>query len=163
VPAFVVIDVSTVTAEASVEEGMVEKIHKGQSVSVSVDAAGRVALRGIVDTISPAADPRTQGYTVKVRIDNAGDAIRPGMFARVSFPFAKRENVLVVPNSAVVTETGVDYIFVVADGTLRKIVIQTGISDESITEVTAGLKEGSSVVTEGQSFLNDGEKVTIAR
>ena len=163
VPAFVVIDVSTVTAEASVEEGMVEKIHKGMSVSLSVDAAGSVKLQGIVDTISPAADPRTQGYTIKVRIDNAGGAIRPGMFARVSFLLAKRENVLVVPNSAVVTETGVDYLFVVSGGMLKKIVIQTGISDESVTEVTSGLQEGSSVVTEGQSFLNDGEKVTIAR
>jgi RND family efflux transporter MFP subunit len=162
-PAFVVIDVSTVTAEASVEEGIVEKIHTGQGVSVSVEAAGSRKLRGIVDTISPAADLRTQGYTVKVRIDNPGDAIRPGMFARVSFLMEKRENVLVVPNGAVVTETGVDYLFVVSDGALKKIVIQTGISDEAVTEVTAGLQEGSSVVTEGQSFLNDGEKVTIAR
>jgi multidrug efflux pump subunit AcrA (membrane-fusion protein) len=85
------------------------------------------------------------------------------MFARVSFLMEKRENVLVVPNGAVVTETGVDYLFVVSDGALKKIVIQTGISDEAVTEVTAGLQEGSSVVTEGQSFLNDGEKVTIAR
>ena len=39
-PAFVVIDVSSVTAEASVDEAMVQKIRPGEHVPVSVDAAG---------------------------------------------------------------------------------------------------------------------------
>jgi multidrug efflux pump subunit AcrA (membrane-fusion protein) len=167
VPAFVVIDVSSVTAETSVEESMVEKIHKGQAVPISVDAAGGESIRGIVDTISPAADPRTQGYIVKVKIINPGAALRPGMFARVSFPVENRENVIVVPNSAVMTETGVDYVYVVvpADGenVLKKTAVLTGISDVAVTEIAGGLEKGTLVVTEGQSFLNDGEKVTIAR
>jgi HlyD family secretion protein len=162
VPAFVVIDVTTVVAEASVEESMVEKIHLGQGVTVSVEAAG-AKLAGVVDTISPAADPRTQGYTVKVRIDRPGDAVRPGMLGRVSFPVESRTNVLVVPNSAVVTETGVDSVYVVVDGAVRRTAVQTGISDEAVTEITAGLADGAVVVTGGQSFLTDGEKVTPAR
>jgi multidrug efflux pump subunit AcrA (membrane-fusion protein) len=167
VPAFVVIDVSSVTAETSVEESMVEKIHKGQAVSVSVDAAASGRLQGIVDTISPAADPRTQGYAVKVRITSPDPALRPGMFARVSFPVEQRENVVVVPNSAVVTETGVDYVYAVVevDGVtvVKKTTVRTGISDDAVTEIASGLEKGTLVVTEGQSFLNDGEKVAIAR
>jgi multidrug resistance efflux pump len=91
-PAFVVIDQSTVTAETSVEEGEVEKIHVGQIVPVSVEAAGAVRLSGVVQTVSPSADPRTQGYAVKVRIDAPQAALRPGMFARVSFPVEKKEH-----------------------------------------------------------------------
>lgn len=167
VPAFVVIDVSSMTAEASVEESMVEKIHKGQAVSVSVEAAGRDKLQGIVDAISPAADPRTQGYTVKVSIAGPDAALRPGMFARVSFPLEKRENVIVVPNGAVVTETGVDYVYAVVevDGVtkVKKTTVRTGISDDAVTEIASGLEKGTLVVTEGQSFLNDGEKVAIPR
>jgi multidrug efflux pump subunit AcrA (membrane-fusion protein) len=167
VPAFVVIDVSSVTAETSVEESMVEKIHKGQAVPISVDAAGGESIRGIVDTISPAADPRTQGYIVKVKIINPGAALRPGMFARVSFPVENRENVIVVPNSAVMTETGVDYVYAVVPGdgenVVKKTAVRTGISNESVTEIAGGLETGTLVVTEGQSFLNDGEKVAIAR
>jgi HlyD family secretion protein len=167
VPAFLVIDMSSVTAETSVEESMVEKIHKGQTVPISIDAAGSESMRGIVDTISPAADPRTQGYLVKVRIVDPGAALRPGMFARVSFPVENRENVVVVPNSAVVTETGVDYVYAVvqsdAGTVVKKTAVRTGISDESVTEITTGLEKGTLVVTEGQSFLNDGEVVAIAR
>jgi HlyD family secretion protein len=162
VPAFVIIDVTSVTAETSVEEGMVQRIARGQSVTVSVDAAGGAKLAGVVETISPAADARTQGYAVKIRIDAPGINIRPGMFARVSFPVERREGILVVPNGAVVTETGVDYVFVVVQGALRKVRVQTGLSDATVTEIVEGIDEGAAVVTEGQSFLNDGEKVTVA-
>lgn len=166
VPAFVVIDVTSVTADTSVEEGMVEKIHGGQSVPVTVAAAGDLKLTGAVESISPAADVRTQGYTVKVRIDSPGDAVRPGMFARVSFPVETRQDVLVVPNAAVVTESGAEYVYAVVDvngaSVVRKTAVQTGISDDAVTEITTGLQDGALVVTEGQSFLNDGENVAPA-
>ena len=163
VPAFVVIDVSSVTAEISVEGDMVDKIRRGQAVEVSVEATDAVRLSGVVDTISPAADPRTQGYTVKIRIDNPGDSVRPGMFARVRLPVEERDSALVVPNSAVVTETGMDYVFEVMNGVVKKVPVEVGISDDTVTEISSGLEEGVLVVSEGQSFLNDGEKVTVTR
>jgi multidrug efflux pump subunit AcrA (membrane-fusion protein) len=163
VPAFVVIDVSSLTAEASVEETTVRTLHTGQAVPVRIDAAGTSPLQGVVQTISPAADPRTQGYLVKVRIVQPPAALLPGMFARVYFPVETRSNVLVVPNSAVVTESGVTSVFTVAHGVARKATVQTGISDDTATEITAGLSDGQVVVTEGQSFLNDGDNVTVQK
>lgn len=162
-PAFVVIDVSSVTAEASVDEAMVARIRPGEPVPVSAEAAGGGTLAGVVDTVSPAADPRTQGYLVKIRIDNPGNALRPGMLARVSFPVERRTQVLSVPSQALVTESGVQFVYVAAAGVVKKTPVQTGISDETRTEITSGLSEGDLVITEGQSFLNEGEKVTVSR
>ena len=162
-PAFVVIDVSRVTAEASVDETLVRKVRPGEAVPVSADAAGSGPLAGVVETVSPAADPRTQGYAVKIRIENPGNALRPGMLARVSFLVDSRSGILVVPNQALVTDSGVQGAYVVEAGVVKKVAVQTGISDEEMTEVTAGLSEGALVITEGQSFLNEGEKVTISK
>jgi HlyD family secretion protein len=166
VPAFVVIDVQSVTAETSVEEGLIRTIHVGQSVPVAIDAAGIAKLFGIVQTVSPAADARTQGYTVKLRIDNPGDAVRPGMFARITFPVDSKQNVLTVPNTAVVAEMGISYVYAVVrkDGisVVKKTPVETGLSDEAVTEITRGIEEGDVVITEGQSFLNDGQGVTPA-
>ncbi len=162
VPAIVVIDVSSLTAETSVEEGVVDTVHVGEAVTVSVDAADADGLAGVVETVSPAADPRTLAYTIKVRVDQPPQAVRPGMFARVSFPVDRRADVLAVPNSAILSESGAQYVYTVVNGVLRRANIQTGISDASLTEITAGLSEGAMVVTEGQTFLNDGEKVTPA-
>jgi multidrug resistance efflux pump len=162
-PAFVVIDASSMTAEAGVDEALVRKVRPGEKVLVSADAAGSGPLTGVVETVSPAADPRTQAYAVKIRIENPGDALRPGMLARVSFPVDTRTGILVVPNQALVTDSGVQNVYIVEAGVVKKIAVQTGISDEETTEVTAGLSEGALVITEGQSFLNEGEKVTISK
>jgi HlyD family secretion protein len=162
-PAFVVIDISRMTAEASVDEAMVRKVRTGEPVPVRAEAAGASVMQGVVDTVSPAADPRTQGYLVKVRIDHPDLALRPGMLARVSFPVESRSGVLAVPNEALVTESGVPYVYVDAEGIVKKVAVRMGISDDSVTEVIDGLSEGDLVITEGQSFLNEGERVTIAR
>jgi len=162
-PAFVVIDVSSVTAEASVDEGMVRKVRPGGRVQVSAESAGAEPLPGIIDTVSPAADPRTQGYTVKIRIANPGDKLKPGMLARVSFPVESRKGVLAVPNQALVTDGGLQYLYLVEGGVVKKAAVRTGISDDALTEITGGIVDGAQVITEGQSFLNEGERVTISK
>jgi multidrug efflux pump subunit AcrA (membrane-fusion protein) len=162
-PAFVVIDVSSVTAEARVDEGIVRKIFPGQRVAVSPEAVDAGRLAGIVETVSPSADSRTLDYGVKVRIENVGDLLRPGMLARVSFPLKSRADVLAVPNQALVTDSGLQYIYVVESDVIRKVIVQTGISDDALTEITTGITEGAQVITEGQSFLNEGERVTISK
>jgi HlyD family secretion protein len=161
-PAFVVMDTSSLTAEASLEESTVRSLHRGQSVTVHVDASGPEALTGIVETIAPAADARTQGWLVKVRVSAPPASVRPGMFARLSFPVDERPQALVVPNNAVVMESGVAYVWVVSGGAVKKTAVQVGVADDAVTEITSGLSDGASVVTEGQSFLNDGESVTAA-
>ena len=161
-PAFVVIDMSTMTAEASVDEAMVQKVRPGEKVPVRADAAGTSVMEGVVDTVSPAPDPRTQGYTVKVRISAPDLVLRPGMLARVSFPVDRRANVLAVPNQALVTESGQSYVYVDAAGVVKKVAVQAGISDDSESEITQGLSAGDLVITEGQSFLNEGDKVRLS-
>jgi len=161
-PAFVVIDVSSITAEASVDEGMVARIHVGERVAVNAEAADSGMLDGVVDTVSPAADPRTQGYLVKIRVLHPGTTVRPGMLARVFFPVERRQDVLAVPSQALVTESGVQYAYLDAGGVVKKAAVQTGISDDSRTEILSGISEGDLVITEGQSFLNEGDRVTVA-
>ncbi len=159
-PAFSVIDASGLTAEASVEESTVRTLRRGEVVSVGIGPEGTAALSGVVDTISPTADPRTQGYAVKVTITSPPPSVLPGMFARIRIPVETRSDILVVPNTAIVTETGVDSVYVVESAVVRKRVVQTGLSDDAVTEITGGLSDGALVVTEGQSFLNDGDSVT---
>ena len=44
----------------------------------------------------------------------------------------------------------------------QPIIVLSGLSDETVTEITHGIDEGAVLITEGQSFLNDGQKVTPA-
>jgi len=60
-----------------------------------------------------------------------------------------KQNVLLVPASAVKTESGAGY-FVEAleDGVPEQKKVEIGVSNDTSTEITSGLKEGDAVVTQ---------------
>ena len=160
-PAYTVIDVSALTVEVNTPSGLVGKLQKGLTVPVVVNALGGKSADGVIDVISPAADARTQGYIVKIRIENKDGLLKPGMFGRVMLPAERRDSVLAVPNEAVVIENSVQYVYTVAGGRIRKKAVTAGLSTDRVTEITGGLSAGEYVVTEGQTFLNDGDRVKV--
>ncbi|MDF2523176.1 MAG: efflux transporter, family, subunit [Clostridiales bacterium] len=162
-PAFTIINISTIIVETSVSDRMATKIKKGQKADIKINGLNDKNIVGVIDSISPAADARTFSYTVKIKIDNEKGDLKAGMFARVIFNIDNKNNVLTVPNEAVVVENNVPYIYVVENGSIQRKVVSIGISDEKKTEITGNLNPGSYVVTEGQNFLNDGDKVKVVK
>lgn len=161
IPVFTVINTETVMVSISVPDTIVEKLHTGYPVPVKITALSGQDFTGIIDTISPAADPQTLAYTVKIKLENGGNAIKPGMLAKVSLPLDSKENIVLVPNEAILVQDAAQYIYIVEGGKVKKVQVTTGITNAEFTEVTGGLKEGEPVITEGQSFLNDGENVSM--
>lgn len=86
VPALTLVDIDTVYVEVGVPERVVSRLRVGQKVKVGVEAVRATPFPGEVASISPAADPRTKTFLVKVRLKNPGHPLKPGMFATVSFP-----------------------------------------------------------------------------
>lgn len=161
VPVFTVINTDTVIISISVPDTLAEKLHAGDQVPIRITALRKQELTGNIDTISPAADPLTHAYTVKIKLDNPGNSIKPGMLAKVSMPLDSKENIITVPNEAILVQDAAQYVYIVQSGKVKKIQVTTGLSNDELTEVVEGLKEGDPVITEGQSFLNDGENVSM--
>ena len=161
-PAFTVINDRTMIAEVNLPDKMIGKVKKGQKVSLKVSALGDKEVEGVMGSISPAADSKTQNYIAKIEIDNAKGELKSGMFARVILPEEKKENVLAVPNEAIKVENGVPYIYTVVNGdTIKKVAVTLGLSNDRLTEVLTNLAKEDRIITEGQIFLNDGEKVHV--
>jgi multidrug efflux pump subunit AcrA (membrane-fusion protein) len=73
--------------------------------------------------------------------------LREGLTVTVTIIVDERNDVLLVPNSAIVTSGMRTYVRVMlADGTIEERPVTTGISDWQYTEVTEGLSEGENVV-----------------
>jgi len=73
--------------------------------------------------------------------------LREGLTVTVSILVDTRNDVLLVPNSAITSQRGQTYVKVVLpDGTIEERAIQTGISDFQYTEVTEGLSEGEQIL-----------------
>ncbi len=106
----------------------------------------------------------SRSFRAEVRISNNSELLRPGMFAR-SFIDMGKEETFVVPASAVMMQEGTNerYIFVVENGVaVRKSVILGQRFDDRFEIAGGDLKEGESLITEGQARLNNGQKVEIS-
>lgn len=162
-PAFTVIDTKTVVAEVNVPDKMIVHLKKGQAVSVKIGALNDKVYTGTINLMSPAADSKTNSYVIDVDLDNTNNELKSGMFAKVILPAEQKDNVLTVPNEAITMEDGVAYVDTVDKNAVNKVPVQLGISNETITEIVSGLKAGDNVITEGQIFLSDGQKVNIQK
>ncbi|WP_088227244.1 efflux RND transporter periplasmic adaptor subunit [Desulfosporosinus sp. FKB] len=160
--AFTVINTKTVVAEVNVPDTTVINLKKGQTVPVKISALNNKTVNGTINIISPAAD-KTNSYVIDVNLDNTNNELKAGMYATVVLPAQQKDNILTVPNGAISIEDGVSYIYAVVNNTVDKIPVQVGISNDKISEIISGLKPGENVITEGQIFLNDGEKVKISK
>jgi len=142
------------------------QVREGMVVQVRVARHGERAFLGKVILIAPTIDRQTRTARIKVRVENAGRELMPGMLARVSLEVERRSGVLVVPYSSLIIETapsgGVAYRAFVAEGTTaRERQVSVGIIDVARVEVTAGLKPGEVLITQGQHLLDEGKQLLI--
>lgn len=150
-------DLSEIVTEVEVDEADYPRLRLGQEATVTVDALGGKKYTGKVVEIGASAHAASSSlqsnirqFKVKVRIEDPGGELRPGVTARVRLMAERREKVLRVPLGAIRTEEKsgepVYFVFVNEKGKAVKKVVRTGLSDDLYTEVVSGLEEGAEVV-----------------
>jgi membrane fusion protein, multidrug efflux system len=119
-------------------------------------------FRGRVSFVSPTIDERTRTLRVKAVLDNADGRLRPGLFARADLGVARRENVPMVPEEAVLQRADGAVIFVLRDGDrVDRRVVRTGAYRDGRVEIAEGVAAGERVVTRGHADLLDGAHVSV--
>ena len=151
---------NTVLMAAKITEEKMHSVQLGLPAETSFPAFPSEIFKGTVVKIDPNIDPTTRTFTTYVKIENPDFRLKPGLsgFARIR---RTAKDVLAVPSIAIMNPSGEqDSVFVV-DGTnhanLRKV--HPGIVVDAMTEITNGLKEGEKVVTVGQFYLKENDKV----
>jgi HlyD family secretion protein len=137
-------------------ENDVAQVALGQPVKLTVESLGGWQTGGTVSYIAPAADNNNGIVTYAVRVSFPGDDpnVRVGMTADLDIETARKENALLVPNTALLPKgTGrVVQIPVVAPDERgqapapREIEVQTGLTDGTQTEILSGLSEGQQII-----------------
>src|SRR3989344_3607311 len=151
-------------AEISLNEVEVAKVKVGQKVTLTFDAVEGLSISGEVaeiDTIGTV----TQGvvtYSVKIGFDTQDDRVKSGMSTSAAIITSVKQDVLMAPNSAVKSQ-GTTYYVEIFDTALpppaagtqgsassvspRQQQVETGISNDTSTEIISGLREGDQIVT----------------
>jgi HlyD family secretion protein len=149
-PVILLANTGTVQLHGTVGESEVSKLKLGLVANVLVDALGATTrMTGKVTGIDPVATIQ-QGvpvYGVDITIDVPNASIKPGMSGTASVILVSRQDVLTVPNLAIKTQGTRRYLQVLRDGQPIDVNVTFGISNDTVTEVTAGdLKEGDLVI-----------------
>jgi multidrug efflux system membrane fusion protein len=119
---------------------------------------------GKLSAIDSQFDTSTGTLKLRAIFANTDDALFPNQFVNARLLLDTVHNALTVPLAAIQNGADGKMVYVVDDGNkVHMRTIQTGVSDTERVAVTAGLKEGERVVTDGANRLQDGTTVSIAQ
>jgi multidrug efflux system membrane fusion protein len=147
------------------------RIAVGQTASVTFPALPERRFDARVREITPAADPQSRTYRVKLTLEQPGQVVRLGMtgdatLSPVVVPGrGVPEVTFTVPATAIFHQGNVPAVWVIREGDstleLRPVTVRS-YSDHS-TVVTGGLKDGEAVVLAGVHTVYASERVAPVR
>ncbi|MCF6097616.1 efflux RND transporter periplasmic adaptor subunit [Thermovorax subterraneus] len=156
----VVGDTGSFFVKISVTEDVINSVKVGQTAEVAVDSID-ATLKATVTSTSPYKDIKTGLYPVELRIENPPSDLKPGMFARVKIAVITYENVLAVPEECVLNKEDKKIVYTIEQNKAKANEVVVGPTVEGYTIIEKGLNEGSTVVIEGQEYLEDGSPVEV--
>ncbi|WP_224998627.1 efflux RND transporter periplasmic adaptor subunit [Cesiribacter sp. SM1] len=122
--------------ELQIDELDIRKISLGQEVLTELDAFPGQLFRARVSKIYPQVSAREQAVRVEATFTDSLPAGFSGLSAEGNIIIARKQNALVIPKEALVSE---DSVWIRQEGEERKIRIQKGIETLDRVEVLAGL------------------------
>lgn len=150
---FRISDLSKVHVKGQVYEADVGKIRSGQNARFYFEAYPDQPFTGTIKFLGGELEEKTQSLPVWFLVDNPELKLRPNMRAEVRIISGTGGEILTVPLSAVMGETG-NYFVYVEDGNIyRRRTVVTGKRDDRYIEIIKGLIPGDTVVTQGNYQL----------
>jgi RND family efflux transporter MFP subunit len=117
---------------------------------------------GRVDFIDNEVDARTGTIEMRAVLDNAAHFLFPGLFVRIKVPGAPIAGAVVIPETALGTDLGGKYVYVVGENNLvEQRYVELGLPQEGGTvHVREGLAGDETVIVNGLMFARPGLPVT---
>ncbi|WP_201558640.1 efflux RND transporter periplasmic adaptor subunit [Psychrobacter sp. 72-O-c] len=164
-PLFTIIKGGILEWRADIDPKLVGEVQVGTSVKVNLPKSQSVM--GEVSRIAPTADNNRQ-ITIYASLA-ANSAARAGMYQTGEFLLGSA-SMQTVPNSAIVSNDGYDYVMLVTDiktekgktvGRIKRQRVTLGDRFGDSVAVTEPIPADSRLVKQGGGFLNDGDLVRV--
>jgi membrane fusion protein, multidrug efflux system len=171
-------DRSRMWVDFRLPERFVGQTKVGQVVQVSLDAMPGQTFAAKVEALDALVDANGRSLLVRARVEQPGDVLKSGMFARARVVFAVRERALMVPEEALVPQGGKQYVIkavpapdsaasaATSNGAGPALVSQRleaklGVRQAGKVEILEGLSPGDMIVTAGQARVMRGDALPL--
>lgn len=136
-------------ASVVLSEVDVTKVKVGQNATITLDALPDHSFTGkvlMIDTNGQVSSG-VASYPAIIQFDTSIDSIYPNMGINAKIITAVKDNILLVPSSAVQTVSGQKNVRTLQGGQLVNLPVEVGIASDTQVEITSGVSEGDSIVT----------------
>jgi len=154
-------DYSRLYAELALPGKEMDRIQQNQNVAVSNYSQEKQQLEGKVTQISPALDPTSRMFKLKIEAANQDLLLKPGMFVRADIIVQEKEDVIVIPKDIILDRRGRKTVYVVQRGIALERRLELGIDNSDSVEVTKGLNPDDSLIIEGFETLRNRSRVKV--
>ena len=139
-------------------ETQIAGIHIGATATIQTSDSGRKYTGTVVGVLNQIQPGSTQ-FQVKVVLPNSDEGLRPGdaVTGDVALPAVRG---IMVPTTAFTDDNHDSVQTVLADNTTKTVQV-TEIGSNGTRSIITGISAGTRVVSNGQSSVGDGEKVSI--
>jgi HlyD family secretion protein len=150
-PMVAVISAAEFELETNIPEVDISKIKIGNIASITLDAYGEdEKFEAVVMMIDPAEETieGVSTYKVTLQFVEANGRIRSGMTADIEILTNEKENIIAIPQRAIINKSGKKIVRIIKNGSVEEVEVKTGMrgSDGRI-EIISGISEGQTVVT----------------
>jgi membrane fusion protein, heavy metal efflux system len=152
--AFKVINTANVWVDGQIYEKDLNKINQKTNAEFTSTVYQNEKFDGRIIYISQTVDEKTRTITVRGEFNNSKNKLKPQMFGELKIPVGTNAKAILIPEEALVKETGFEYVFVqTSDTTFEQRKVISGASVDGRIEIKEGLKEGEKIVSNGVFYL----------
>ena len=143
-------------------ESAAPRLKLGQPVRLSSPVVPDFVIQAKIDEIRPTITATSRALDVIVKFDSDG-RLRGGGTVNAHVVTGRRPSAIVVPEHAVVLRPAGKVVYLVEEGKAVQRIVQTGVKQGGIVEITAGLAGGETIAVDGAGFLTNNANVAVSR
>jgi RND family efflux transporter MFP subunit len=162
-PLFKLVGMQEMRAHLLLPEAAATRIRPGLKVLLSPPAEPERTLTARIDEIKPTVGTNNRAIDAIVKFRGQGNLFRGGGTVNARIATRTLDNALMVPEQSVVLRPAGKVVYTVEGSVARQRIVETGLRQEGLQEITKGLAPGETVVADGAAFLTDGAAVSLPK
>jgi RND family efflux transporter MFP subunit len=162
-PLFTVVDLGRMELQAMVPANDIPEIAIGMPVELAIEGFGERRFKGAVERINPMTEAGTRAILVFVEIPNPDAVLRGGMFATGRIRLAVGKPVPTLPDTAIRSEAGQNFVWAIDNGKLLRRIVVIGKRDETAgrTELKTSLPSEMLILSTRFDNLKEGAPAIV--
>jgi RND family efflux transporter MFP subunit len=145
----------------AVPETDVGGIVRGGRVTFTVPAYPGETFVGIISRLAHSVDPKTRSMAVELDAINKNGHLAPGMYATVSWPVRRNKPSLLVPPTAVASNSERTFVIRLQNGVAEWVNVRRGAPVGDLIEVYGPLEANDVIVRRGTEEIRPGTRLNV--